>query len=216
MKNIRIIRMLSKFLLIIIVVSLSCFGFTGCNSKRDANQTNKSQHKDTSDDSNGSFLTLAVKGWKEYILSKYLNIEIGPDEFSSAVKILFGITLTESDFTDRISVSDANRHCVIFEEDITLIYIEFPNEGETSQYWDYMMSLGYSDDWLSWNGDSEHCFMIWEDNTVEGFYRCGNVLISFASGSSATNIQEKSDFFFEAMGCPTVETVAGLIQKFPN
>ncbi len=214
MHNSGIKSILSKCLPIILVAGMICCGVTGCNiggKKSDARQTDKSRFEDDSDDV-GDFL-MQLKEWKaNALLNMYLSIEIDPNEYSLAAKKLFGTKLTDSDFTDSISVPGANRHCVVYEDDITLIYLEFPSSWETTEYWEYEMSLDYFDDWLSWNNDSQHCFMIRKDDTTQGFYRCGNVVISFAGGSGATDLQKKSDLFFKTLGCPTTEKVAELIE----
>lgn len=200
-------RALIQFLLIILVVSISCFGFSGCNLG-----VGKSRHENNSDHDDSSFWMQFAAFQQKAQVFDYLYIETGPDDFCLAAEKLFGTKLTESDFTDDIRVPGANRHCVVSEDDITLIYLEFPSSWETTEYWEYEMSLDYFDDWLSWNNDSQHCFMIRKDDTTQGFYRCGNVVISFAGGSGATDLQKKSNLFFKTVGCPTTEKVAELIE----
>ncbi len=127
--------------------------------------------------------------------------DVTKDSFAESIGEMTGQTLTEADFTRNISVTDAIRHCVVSDNGVTYIFIEFPDDASADNYWTFEQSLTNGNGINYTNGDNG---FIQEDTDYSygAMYRSGNCIVSaWSSGDDAAS-RARVDDFLMGMGLP--------------
>lgn len=150
---------MKKFLAGILTMSVMLCSLTGCQ-KEEKKVRDHDRRDETSED----------------IPLLFRISSADKDSFADAVDELYGIRLTDSDFTEDRRIASSRYHCVVNENNVTYIYIEFPDRNAADEYWDTFTS--YFDNSYIIENEDQYGYIANASSEYLVMYRNGNVVIS--------------------------------------